>query len=173
MFACHRRLKSAKSNDVSCTEVETTLNATGGIKYHWQPENSLSNADVPNPVAMPNDTTMYYVYVTDTNGCSRQDSIEVAVSKTSNQYFIPNAFTPNGDGLNDCFGVYKWGNISNLRFLIYNLWGEVIFSTSDFSKCWDGTRHGVAQQTGTYIFLIQGKTLCGNIFRKGAIILLR
>ena len=56
---------------------------------------------------------------------------------------MPNAFTPNNDGINDCFGLKYWGNVTKLDFSIYNRFGERIFYTTDPAKCWDGRYKGV------------------------------
>jgi gliding motility-associated-like protein len=164
----------SKSNDVNCAQVEATLSATGGINYHWQPESTLSDPNIPNPFAEPHDTTMYYVQVTDANGCVAKDSVQVNVAPVGViNYVLPNAFTPNHDGRNDCFGISRWGNVANLDFFIYDRLGNVIFSTKKTSECWDGNYKGFPQPAGTYIYLIKGNTLCGNVLRKGTVVLLR
>jgi gliding motility-associated-like protein len=150
------------------------LNATGGVNYQWQPESTLSDAFIANPFAEPHDTTMYYVQVTGANGCVAEDSIQVNVTRDNAiNYLVPNAFTPNNDGHNDCFGVSRWGNIATLEFFIYDRWGNIVFYTKDASKCWDGTYKGFAQPTGTYVYLIKGNTICGDILRKGTVVLFR
>ncbi len=80
---------------------------------------------------------------------------------------MPDAFTPNHDGKNDCYGLRYWGVIEDLEFSIYNRWGERIFFTKDPTTCWDGTYKGAAQDIGTYVYMIKAKTFCGDIFKKG------
>ncbi len=165
----------SKSNDVDCILGTSQLQATGGISYSWSPTNSLSNAKASNPLASPFQTTTYYVKILGDDGCYGQDSITVFANtgNVSNGYLVPSAFTPNGDGNNDCFGIKEWGSVSDLNFSIYNRWGTLIFHTSNISECWDGTYKGLMQPTGTYIYQIHGKTLCGNILRKGVVVLIR
>lgn len=67
--------------------------------------------------------------------------------------YIPNAFTPNGDGLNDVFGV-KGEGISDLHVLVFDRWGEVIFESTDPEKQWDGSFKGRPVQQGTYVYQV-------------------
>ena len=86
---------------------------------------------------------------------------------------MANAFTPNGDGLNDCFGIKNWGVITELQFLIYNRWGELVFSTTNPTACWDGNFKGQPSILGNYVYYIKANTLCGKIERKGNLALIR
>jgi gliding motility-associated-like protein len=164
-----------KSNDVDCVIGESKLTATGGSKYVWSPASSLSNPNIANPIAVPAQTTTYYVQISNGNGCSVEDSIEVKVlvGEADNGYLLPSAFTPNNDGFNDCFGIKKWGYVTNLDFRIYNRWGNLIFHTVNSAECWDGTYKGLQQTSDAYVYQIRAKTICGNVFRKGTIILIR
>lgn len=164
-----------KSNDIDCLIGISKLQANGGVKYVWTPSNGLSNAVINNPVASPASTTTYKVRVTNANGCSIEDTITVYVNKTgsANGFQLPNAFSPNNDGRNDCFGVRTWGNISNLKFQVFNRWGQLVFSTTDPSHCWDGTVKGVLQPTSAFIYVISAETLCGPVKRTGTVMLIR
>jgi gliding motility-associated-like protein len=165
----------SKSNDVNCVLGITNLLASGGIKYIWTPAISLNNSTIYNPVASPTTTTWYRVLVTSDKGCTTKDSIQVKVINggITNGYLLPNAFTPNGDGKNDCFGVSTWGNVSNLKLQIFNRWGELVFSTTDPNKCWDGTYKGVQQPLSVFIYQISADTFCGPVQRNGTVTLIR
>jgi gliding motility-associated-like protein len=165
----------AKTNDVNCVIGETNLNATGGINYSWTPANFLSNPNIADPVATPSSTTMFYVDVTNSSACTSKDSIEVKVFKgdSASGYLVPSAFTPNGDGKNDCFGVKEWGNVTNFKLSVYNRWGNLIFQTANVDECWDGTYKGIIQPSGTYVYQIFAQTLCGTVYRKGTVVLIR
>ncbi len=166
---------TSKTNDVDCSFGQATLHATGGVKYLWQPPTTLTDVNSSSTVATPSQTTTYYVLVSNLYACTTKDSIQVNVSASngSNAYLMPSAFTPNKDGLNDCFGIKKWGYTSNLQFKIYNRWGILLFSGASASSCWDGTYKGIPQPAGTYIYEMQAKTLCGNVFRKGTVVLIK
>jgi len=165
----------SKSNDVDCVIGEAKLIASGGTKYVWSPASSLSNSNIANPVATPAQTTTYHVQISNGNGCSVEDSIEVKVfvGEAENGYLLPSAFSPNKDGVNDCFGVKKWGYVTDLDFRIYNRWGNLVFHTMNSTDCWDGTFKGIQQPADAYVYQIRAKTICGNVFRKGTIILIR
>ena len=119
----------------------------------------------------------FFIYVAGKgfNGCTSKDSIVVYVDKNSptSGYPVPNAFTPNGDGHNDCFGIKYWGYMGKVEMMIYNRWGAVVFSSKSPDACWDGTYHGKPQPAGTYVYMIKASTLCGNVFRKGTLELIR
>ena len=165
-----------KSNDINCSFNNAQLTATGGGTYQWSPVNGLSDPAIANPVATITQSTKYYLTVTNTNGCSAKDSIDVlvtAISNSTDQYLVPNAFSPNGDGMNDCFGIKQWGNIANLSFGVYNRWGERIFFSNTTSKCWDGRYKSIPQPPGTYVYYITFQSFCGTVERKGTVMLIR
>ena len=168
-------LTLTKDNDINCVKGTTSLHASGGAKYFWYPTQTLQYAATANPIASPTATTMYHVKSYSTLGCYAEDSILVTVSKAASDigYQMPSAFTPNNDGINDCFGVKKWGNVLNLQLDIYNRFGEHIFSGNDSNPCWNGTYKGIAQAPGTYVYQVIATTNCGEIYRKGTVVLIR
>jgi len=165
----------SKSNDVDCTVGQAQLTATGAASYQWYPAENVSNPNIANPTVTPGQTTVYHVKMISADGCEKIDSIEVKVTggSTATGYLVSSAFTPNGDGINDCFGVRKWGFVTDLEFSIYSRWGERIFYTKDASHCWDGTFKNNPQASGAYIYLIKAKTVCGTVLRKGTVVLIR
>ncbi|OIR05733.1 hypothetical protein GALL_121680 [mine drainage metagenome] len=163
-----------KSNDLDCFNGSAFLNANGGTQYNWSPSDGLSSPIISNPEVKIIQTTKYTVTVTSSNGCSSTDTVTVKViNNSTNQYLVPNAFTPNGDGLNDCFGIKGWGVVLNFEFSIFNRWGERIFFTTDPSNCWNGNYKSIPQSMGTFIYKIKAKTLCGDVERNGTLVLLR
>lgn len=170
-------IKATKSNDVDCSNDFSQLNATGSAKYIWQPSATLNNPNISNPIARPVTKTLFTVTGYDENGCKNSDTITVNVDMNAinkSGYSMPTAFTPNNDGLNDCFGLKFWGAVTKLSFSIYNRFGERIFYSTDSSKaCWDGTYKGVKQNVGAYVYIIQATTPCDVINRKGTVMILR
>ena len=167
-------ITASKTNDVDCSNSFSQLSAGGGVQYLWQPSASLDNPNIANPVASPLNTTLFTVTGVDNNGCKGTDTITVYVSSANKGgYYMPNAFTPNTDGLNDCFGLKYWGNITRLEFSIYNRFGERVFYTTDPAKCWDGRCKGVLQDIGVYVYLIKATTACDVVDKKGTFTLLR
>jgi gliding motility-associated-like protein len=164
----------SKSNDIDCSNSSSTLNASGGTSYSWFPANGLSNYTIPNPLVQINQTTTYVVKVIGANNCINYDSITVVVSNgNQSAYYIPNSFTPNKDGLNDSFGIKDWGYTTKFSFSIYNRWGELIFSTTDPLKHWDGNFKGIPQDSGVFIYYIKAETLCGAVEKNGTVLLIK
>jgi gliding motility-associated-like protein len=165
----------SKSSDIDCAHPEVMLKATGGIYYTWEQAQGISNNLVANPVVSPLKTTTYEVTVMDKYGCYRLESItvNVDVALTFTRFPIPTAFTPNGDGKNDCFGLKSWGATYTFEFSIFNRRGELLFNTHSPGVCWDGTFKGEAQPAGSYIYMVRAKTICGDVLRKGMVVLAR
>jgi len=163
------------SNDIDCSHGQSTLHATGGATYEWTPAPGISNLSSPNPIVSPAQTTTYHVKIVDMKGCTGYDSVKVNVDFTSggSLYLLPSAFTPNGNGKNDCFGLKFWGAVTQLDFGVYSRWGQLIFHTNNPSDCWDGRFNGQMQDPGTYIYQIKAKTVCGDVYRKGTVVLIR
>jgi gliding motility-associated-like protein len=140
----------------------TLLQASGGETYYWYPQTGLDNYSIPNPVAAPAKTTEYHVVVTDSLGCQNEASVMVYVK---NDLYIPNTFTPNGDGQNDTFMVYGNG-VQEISLSIYNRWGKLIYQTTEveaaMSRGWNGTVNGEIQETGIYQWSIKGRHFDGS-----------
>lgn len=167
-----------KSNDVDCLNYQSQLNATGGIDYSWSPATYISAINIPNPVVNPPADTKYFVTAFGSNGCKNQDSVLVHSSLTNIEavkFEVANAFTPNNDGVNDCFSVKYWGAANAFDMSIYNRWGQVVFHSNNINNCWDGTYNGIPQPTGTYIYVITATTNCsvGILHKKGTLMLVR
>jgi gliding motility-associated-like protein len=103
----------------------------------------------------------------------RQYRRKVDRNSPANGYPIANAFTPNGDGHNDCFGIKYWGYIGNVEMMVYNRWGVRVFYSKSRDGCSDGTYQGRPQLAVTYVYIIKANTFCGNVVRKGTLELIR
>ena len=130
------------------------LNADGAVYYTWAPTNgSLDNPNINNPVAVPFDSvTTYTVYGMSIYGCL--DSAHITISLGNMTEFVPSAFTPNGDGLNDVFRITNMSFQRLVDFRIFNRWGQQVFQTANREKGWDGTWNGVPQDMGVYTYHI-------------------
>jgi gliding motility-associated-like protein len=162
-------IKISKTNDINCTKGFTQLTVTGATDVLWD-NNSRSTSITVNP----DKTTTYKVRAT-INGCIVSDSIVVHVTRLPGTASIelPNAFTPNGDGKNDCFSVRTLGNVTNLQFSIYNRWGERVYYTTNPSDCWDGKWKGIPQGTAAFVYVVTGESSCGRIDSKGTLVLIK
>ena len=100
--------------------------------------------------------------------------MSVKVFNTDPQVFVPSAFTPNADGLNDVIRPIAVG-ISHIDyFRIYNRWGQIVFSTTTNGKGWDGNISGQPQGTNTYVWIVHAVDFTGKeFFKKGSVTLIR
>ena len=165
----------SKDNDINCISGSTYLHATGGAYYLWMPDTTLSNARINNPLAQPLVSKFYHVAITAASGCIVHDSVFVKVdfSNADNGFPVASAFTPNGDGLNDLFGIKYWGVVTDFDFKVFDRRGDILFATTDPFKKWDGAFKGTMQTRGTYVYQIRAKTNCGTVYRKGTVVLIR
>ncbi len=129
------------------------LNADGGYYYTWLPATGLDNSNIKDPVAMPNEPTLYTVYAMNQYGGCR-DSATIMVDYVNDQEFIPSAFTPNGDGKNDVFKIVNMRSQILLQFRVYDRWGQLLFNTTDPSQGWDGKYNGNVMDAGVYLYII-------------------
>ncbi|MBK7441840.1 MAG: gliding motility-associated C-terminal domain-containing protein [Bacteroidetes bacterium] len=132
------------------------------ISIVWEPAEGLSCTDCMQPTAQPTFNTVYYITITDENGCEAVDSMYVWVNIDFN---VPNAFTPNGDGLNDMFNI-QTDLLISYHITIYNRWGELVFTSDDIGKGWDGNVNDKPQEIGTYIYYIESVTTLNTPLKK-------
>lgn len=165
----------AKSGDIDCANASISLKATGGIYYTWETAPGITSTHTASPAVSPLETTTYEVTIMDGHGCTNVESItvNVDVALAFTRYPIPSAFTPNGDGKNDCFGLKRWGETSWFEFNIFNRGGRIVYASNSPDACWDGTYKGEPLPMGTYIYMIRARTICGDVVRKGTILLIR
>ncbi|MFN3939802.1 MAG: gliding motility-associated C-terminal domain-containing protein, partial [Chitinophagales bacterium] len=150
----------------------TQLVAEGGVTYSWSPTDALSNPDIYNPIANPQDTILYYVTGWDEYGCVGYDSVTVFVIDPV--YVVtPNAFSPNGDDLNDYYIPVIIGPGILEEYQIYNRWGELVFQWDGAARGWDGTYQGKEAEIGTYIVTMRAMDqLMGKEISKTATVIL-
>ena len=153
------------------------LLATGGETYTWSPAVNLSSAVIANPVALftaPAEGIQYKVVALDENGCKDSAYLVIKVFKTGPRIFVPSGFTPNNDGRNDVVRPIGAG-IKNIEyFTIYNRWGQVLFTTTENGKGWDGKINGQLQSSGTFIWVVKATDYTGTpYFDKGVVTLIR
>ncbi len=168
-------IKATKLNDIDCSTSAAQLQATGTGQFSWSPASSLDNSTVANPLASPNATTLYTVSAVDfTTNCVATDTITVVVNKIgATSFFIPSAFTPNGDGLNDCFKVSHFTYMKSVEVTIFNRYGSMVFHSTTDNVCWDGYYRGKPADVGNYVYFIKAEDNCSKFFRKGNLLLVR
>ncbi|MBS1513107.1 MAG: gliding motility-associated C-terminal domain-containing protein [Bacteroidetes bacterium] len=150
------------------------LNATGSTNYAWSPAQWLSNAAVSNPVALPQNDILYSVRVSNAAGCFDTDTIHVHVFTLDAGIYLPNAFTPNGDGVNDYFRPILIGMQSLSSFAVYNRLGQLVYNNTDTKTGWDGMFGGKPQDSGTYVWFAEGIDYKNHkVKKKGYVVLIR
>jgi gliding motility-associated-like protein len=133
------------------------LSATGGEFYEWETNSAIqSSLSSANPLVEPLDSTLFYVAITDANGCVTADSILVAVIQDPSKFLIPiNIITPNNDGKND---VLKFDGLSKFNtsiLTVFNRWGNEVYSSVNYQNDWGGTFKGKPLPSGSYYYVLR------------------
>lgn len=164
---------------VAGQSVRLVANGTHTDFYKWSPPNDLSCTECAAPLATPKETTTYKVVASNRFGCLAEDEVTIFISCDNSQVFIPNTFTPNGDGLNDRFYLSGSGIAVVDRIRVYNRWGELIWETRNIQageelKGWDGTYKGEPLTPDVYVYIVDATCLNGTPMQlKGDISLIR
>jgi gliding motility-associated-like protein len=158
--------------------VDLSVVAGFGHSCSWSPGAGLSNTSDCSPLATPQETTTYTVEVEDiTTGCrGTGESVICVVSNLCAEpmIFVPNAFTPDGDGLNDVLYVRGYNIERVIIFAIYNRWGEKVFEAHSQSEGWDGTFNGKTAVGDVFAYYLKVECLSGEeFFKKGNVTVLR
>lgn len=134
--------------------------SSGVVSYAWTPSESLNCATCPQPVSSLKYNTTYRVNFVDSNGCKNTGEVQVVVFCNNDNVFVPNTFSPNGDGSNDVFYVRGKGlnRVKSLR--IFNRWGQVVFEkmnvgVNDASAGWNGTYNGAKPIADVYVYQLE------------------
>ena len=148
------------------------LNASGGLLYSWSPPTGLNRTDIKNPIAILNDNMTYVLRAYTPEECEDYDTINIKVFKTKPDIFVPNAFTPTKQA-NRLFRPIPVG-VTIEYFRVYNRWGQMVYSSNEVHKGWDGTLNGKMQDPGTFVWMVQGVDFTGKVvFKKGTMVLIR
>jgi gliding motility-associated-like protein len=145
------------------------------LSYIWTPETGVSCTDCNNPTLQPFQTTSYSLIVTDTNHCAMSENFAINIEvREEYRLGVPEAFTPNGDQVNDIIKVDGWGIKQLIEFRVFNRWGTEVFYTDDINQGWDGYYNNKLQGIDTYSYIIRAEMWDDNITTvKGTFSLLR
>lgn len=174
-FAIYDNDSYAGSDTLVARDQPVYLNAKGGnhVTYSWSPSTGLSNPGIERPVAVLDRDMKYTLYSITDKGCEHTSNIFIKRFAGA-EIYIPNAFTPNGDGKNDLLKVLPIGYKSFEYMAIYNRYGQQVYRTTDWREGWDGTIRGVRQDAGNYVVVTRMTDYNGNVMvRKGNFVLLR
>ncbi|MEP6750485.1 MAG: gliding motility-associated C-terminal domain-containing protein, partial [Bacteroidota bacterium] len=133
------------------------LNGTAGgdTSYFWTPAQFISNAQILAPTVSPAYDITYTLHVGPENACGTATD-DVVVHVTTN-LIIPNAFSPNGDGINDTWNIGGLGLFAGAEIKVFNRFGQVVFYSRDYPKPWDGRINGNPLPAGTYYYTLDRK----------------
>lgn len=158
VYVWHAPQVNAGNDKYIVKGTSTTLDAkTEGedLLYSWSPVYNMSAADVLNPRVYPEVETSYTILVTSSHGCgSASDEVLVKVYESLS---IPNAFSPNGDGINDTWHILQLTNYPTARVTVFNRYGQLMYESIGYSIEWDGRRNGQYLPVGTYYYVIDLK----------------
>lgn len=159
------------SDDTIYDGATTHLFATDidGLSYQWLPSNNLDSPFSSSTSATLYESTDFSVFATDNKGCTKEASLHIEVEFVNcgePNIFVPNAFTPNSDGVND-FVQVSGDYIASFDFAIYDRWGEKVFSTNKIDEAWDGTFRGKVCQAGVYFYKLTVNCEGGKTYLKG------
>lgn len=142
--------------------VLSVTNLPGGQQYQYEWEGNFTPSEgdestltvtVPSNSDQGNEPLRYQVTITpESPGCPV--TLTVALNRVQGDYAIPEMITPNGDGTNDNFRLFYQGLVENFQLIIFNRWGQEVFSTDDSERAWDGTVDGEAQNSDVYLYIM-------------------
>ncbi|MCI5082233.1 MAG: gliding motility-associated C-terminal domain-containing protein [Saprospiraceae bacterium] len=147
----------------STTQLMPMINISNIDSFIYEPPIYLSSDTVRNPFVFPFDDVNYTLTVIDENGCVGEGQVSVEVDRNRNVY-IPNAFSPNGDGFNDEFRIFACQGVREITTVkVYDRWGELVYEGDDFfpncdsggTKLWDGRFNGDLMNPGVFVYLIE------------------
>ncbi len=147
--------------------------------FEWSPSIWLSCNHCQNPEAMPFETTNYQLKATSEKGCKAESGVQLIVRKEDDIY-VPTAFSPNGDGINDFFTLYPGRSINKIRqFLVFDRWGEQVFGTWNAppfhpSTHWNGDFRGMPAQPSVFVWMAEIEYIDGSTrLLKGEVVLVK
>ena len=152
---------------------------SGAVNYQWLPTDYLSCVTCLNPVSTPKASIVYTLTAFNNDGCKASDTIQLRLACASSLVFIPTAFSPNNDLLNERFTITGSGIKAIKSILIFSRHGKIIFerkniAINDRNNSWDGSINGEPASTGAYVYVLQAVCESGEVFDfKGTVIVVR
>ncbi|MBV4358182.1 T9SS type B sorting domain-containing protein [Pinibacter aurantiacus] len=155
------------------TATGTVYNGAAFDRWNWNfGDNTTATGKTPTKKWNQSGSFNVGLLAISDDGCYDSTSQKIVVNSCDN-IFIPNSFTPNGDGHNDQFKLYA-GNVKEMKMMIFNQWGQKIFETTNMANGWDGTLNGKPMPSGVYMYVCRIILTSGDIVdKKGSINLLR
>ncbi len=145
----------------STTQLSPTITPSGTYSYLWTPADVLSSDTIRNPFVFPGNSLDYTLTIVNENGCTATESIFVELDANRNVY-IPNIFSPNGDGYNDKFEIFTCLGVRSVNSVrLFDRWGGLLYEEMDVDpsclgvKLWDGSKNSETLPSGVYVYMIE------------------
>jgi len=148
---------------IEAGESAQLYSADGPYTYLWSPADGLNSTTIANPVATPSETTTYTVNVTSSSGCVVTAEVRVVIRE---EVRIPNAFSPNGDGVNDTWLISSLEGYPGVLVEVFDRWGTKVFEKVDYYDGWNGTYNGKPLPKGAYLYVVtlpDGRKITGTV----------
>ncbi len=136
--------------------------------YSWTPPLYLSNPAIANPYSRPAQTITYTLQATGAGDCMASDEVTIKVLPAID---VPNAFSPNGDGINDLWMIKGLQAYSTANIQVFDRYGQLVFKSTGYDQPWNGTRNGKPLPAGVYYYIITPNVLLKPF--SGSVTLLR
>jgi len=150
------------------SDILTPVVTDSALNYLWTPPSYLNSDTVLNPVCSPQYNLTYTFTASTKEGCSRSDTVRVFVLFPP---VVPNAFSPNGDGINDTWKIKYLDTYPGATVDVYSRYGQLVFHSNGYQTEWDGTINGQPLTVGTYYYIINPKN--GRAVISGSITIIR
>ena len=152
---------------------------TSADKYSWLPSRGLNTYNISNPIFNYNNSIEYFIKISTATGCSVVDTLAVNIlplfpANSPSEIYVPNAFSPNGDGKNDILTPIAVNIASIKYFKIFNRWGQIVFETTKQGHGWNGFFKGVISEPGVFVWIVDAVGNDGKQIKKqGTFVLIR
>jgi gliding motility-associated-like protein len=150
-------------------KIDPDIFPLNNVSLQWSPSEGLSCDNCPRPVAKPLESTTYRLQMVDSSGCVLEDNLTIGV-QISRDIYIPTAFSPNQDGINDIFVPFTGFEVTGIQsFQVFDRWGGLIYTSEknllpgDPGLGWDGTAKGKALSSGTYLYSMNVEFIDGEV----------
>ena len=160
-------------------EIQIVTSESCATAYSWTPDVEIDDASVPEPIISPSESRVYTLSFNGiTSGCVAQDSIRITVLDPDEldctKVFLPKAFTPNNDGLNDTYGISNPYAISDLiSFEVFDRWGGIVFATSNPMDRWDGSSKGQELNPGVLLYKVRYRCDGNELIDAGSLTIIK
>lgn len=164
---------------IAGTSYTLAPSVSGATSYSWSPASYLNCTTCLQAVSTPKNSIIYTLTAFNADGCKASDTVSLQLICGKNLLYIPNAFSPNNDNLNDRFVINGSGVRAIRSLTIFSRWGKIIFQrknipAGDFGNSWDGNFNGEPLPAGAYIYSIQTECEAGDIFDyRGSVMIVR